>query len=73
MDCKECVHEDRPTCPTLNLRSVMEGHGDWPCAYGRKKSYEEELSRLELRMELSDMEYRPDRVDDRQSHIKYNW
>ena len=73
MICPDCVHEDRQTCPTTALRSMMEDHGDWPCAYGRKRNYEEELERLSLKMELNDMEYRPDRVDDRKSHVKYKW
>ena len=73
MICSDCVHEDRATCPTPALRAMMEGHGDWPCAFGRKRNHGEELERRSLRMELSDIEYRPNRVDDRKSHARHNW
>ena len=70
MNCKECFHEDRTTCPTTAIRSMMEAEIDWPCAFARRRTHGENIYRMQLRMELSDIEYRPNKVDDRKSHTR---
>lgn len=52
MKCKACAHEGA-ACPTPALQAMMETQGDWPCAFGRRRTKQETAQRIETLWEAA--------------------